>query len=177
MPNTDLTLGSDATAANNLILRADGAGGGSIRNGAGTELVKVPAGGVPAFKAYATGVTSVTASWVKIALAGEVFDTANAFDSTTNYRFTPQVAGYYQINGHVHFGGASYAVGACIYKNGAAEGYGAIAVATAAEVCSIVYLNGSTDYVDLYGYSATTQNSDASGVAHTRLTGILIKAT
>ena len=34
----------------------------------------------------------------KIVFNAKEFDTANAFDSTTNYRFTPQVAGYYQFN-------------------------------------------------------------------------------
>ena len=48
----------------------------------------------PAFSAYRLTDQSVTGStWTKVQLGTEEFDTANAFDSSTNYRFTPQVAG------------------------------------------------------------------------------------
>ena len=53
----------------------------------------------PAFFAYRTSTQSVTAGvTTKVQLNGELFDTHGCFDSTTNYRFTPTVAGYYQFN-------------------------------------------------------------------------------
>jgi len=58
------------------------------------------AGTGPAFSAYqSSGQTiSSTSTWTKINFQTEEFDTNNNFDSTTNYRFTPQIAGYYQVN-------------------------------------------------------------------------------
>ena len=51
----------------------------------------------PAFWAWQsvqqTGVTAST--WTKITFTSEIFDTNNNYDSS---RFTPTVAGYYQIN-------------------------------------------------------------------------------
>lgn len=54
------------------------------------------AGTGPAFSAYRGTPQSVTTGqYTKIQINTEEFDTDNAFDSGTNYRFTPQVAGYY----------------------------------------------------------------------------------
>ena len=69
MANTDLNLGNDATAANNLKLRADGAGGGSIRNGAGTVLFSFNANGV------ILPVQAATASAPAYVKGGIYFDT------------------------------------------------------------------------------------------------------
>ena len=123
----------------------------------GTVMVS---GNMPAFSAYLsaaqTGLTNTV--WTKVALNTEDFDTANAFDSTTNYRFTPQVAGYYQINAGVCGDAATInpnTVFASIYKNG--SGYRStvlyIAAGTnaTANISTVLYLNGSTDYVELYG--------------------------
>lgn len=129
----------------------------------------------PAFRANASGTTSCTASNNKIALAAEVFDTAGAFDTSAS-RFTPLVAGYYQINGGIQFASNTYAVRAAIYKNGAIYSYGvAAATGVSANVSSLVYLNGATDYVELFGFSATTQNAVA-GADLTYLDGFLARA-
>jgi len=57
------------------------------------------AGGVmtPSFLAYRSGSTQSISSGaaVKVQLNSELYDTDNAFDNSTNYRFTPQVAGKY----------------------------------------------------------------------------------
>ena len=57
-------------------------------------------GNQPAFSVYLssnqTGVTNSTST--KIQFNTKVFDTNSNFDSSTNYRFTPTVAGYYQLN-------------------------------------------------------------------------------
>jgi hypothetical protein len=60
------------------------------------------AGTGPAFSVYSTAnQVTATVTYTKIQLNTENFDTNNNFDSTTNYRFTPTVAGYYQISGAV----------------------------------------------------------------------------
>lgn len=108
------------------------------------------AGTGPAFSATVAGNQSVTGSvWTKIAFSVEGFDTNNNYD-TSLYRFTPSVAGYYQFNLGVISVNATDLSQAVIYKNGS----GALgAYPTAGQgitVGGIVYLNGSTDYVEAY---------------------------
>ncbi len=113
----------------------------------------------PAFSAYASAATSAaTATFTKIAFATEEFDTNNNFASST---FTPTVAGYYQINGSVQ--GNFTTLITAIYKNGVEYKRGnhtSGATVSLTIVSSIVYLNGTTDYVEIYGYQASgsTQN-------------------
>jgi hypothetical protein len=97
-----------------------------------------------------------------VALNVEAFDTNSCFDSTTNYRFTPNVAGYYQVNGRL-FGGGSSVVSTyvAIYKNGsltaqAGVGVGSGTVGVIPQIADVIYFNGTTDYVELYGYVAGT---------------------
>ena len=130
----------------------------------------------PAFSAYlGTSQTVTTGVATKIQLNTEVFDTASAFDSTTNYRFQPLVAGYYQVNGMVY--GSATTTLVVLYcqinKTGTLYQYGSVLqVATgtgsspsASVINTIIYLNGSTDYIELFGtitgtgtcsFSATT---------------------
>ena len=80
----------------------------------------------PAFSAYmSTASQSVSsATTTKVALDAETFDTNNCYD-TTNYRFTPNVAGYYQVNGTVRCDGTSKTLcQASIWKNGSVSHYG-----------------------------------------------------
>mgnify|MGYP003139004655 CR=1 FL=1 len=76
----------------------------------------------PAFRVYrdSSAQTISTGTNVKIQFNAETYDTANAFDSTTNYRFTPQTAGKYFIHfqyGH-NSGTAHSQIIPKIYKNG-----------------------------------------------------------
>jgi hypothetical protein len=113
----------------------------------------------PAFSAYkndgAQGVTSAT--FTKITFNTEFFDTNNNFASS---RFTPTVAGYYQLNaGASTFGGsAATRMIITVYQNGSslftlydvtnsAPGRGSGSV--------LVYANGTTDYFEIYGYLTT----------------------
>lgn len=140
----------------------------------------------PAFSAYRNGNQTGLSSGVysKINLNAETFDTASCFDSTTNYRFTPNVAGYYQINATINGTGTnlSYLI-ASIYKNGSGIGNGSFSSATASEysssVGSLVYLNGSTDYIELYSYVSVTSGTgtiNASSSWQTFMTGALVRA-
>ena len=114
----------------------------------------------PAFSAYKnaeqTGVSANT--WTKVQIDTEVFDSNSCYDTST-YRFTPTVAGYYQVNGHVGCYQPSAQVLCAIYKNGSIHKWGTyinrLTTGSAdmdTGVSSVVYLNGSTDYIELYGY-------------------------
>jgi hypothetical protein len=113
----------------------------------------------PAFSAYQSVAQVLNAgTFTKIVLGAEEFDTNSNFDSTTNYRFTPTVAGYYQVNGCIQAAGLCN-LAVSIYKNGSEYKRGSFTSASAAlgvNVSSIVYLNGATDYVEMYGYSNVT---------------------
>jgi len=135
----------------------------------GTSGIVTPAGltinNAPAFSAYRTGTQTITANtFTKVQLNAEEFDTNSNFDSTTNYRFTPTVAGYYQINGAVNAESSTGTTQRClasIFKNGSEYKRGsdiAISIGGAYISCvgSVVYFNGSTDYVELYAFISAT---------------------
>jgi hypothetical protein len=122
----------------------------------------------PAFSAYANAGQTISAgTYTKVAINTEYFDTANCFESTTNYRFTPNVAGYYQVNGSVSFGTTgSVELIAAIYKNGTLYSRGTNVNMTSATFGDsvitygeIIYLNGSTDYIELWGLVAANPRS------------------
>ena len=139
------------------------------------DLAANVAGTGPAFRAYSAGaITSLIVSDVKINLDTIAFDTASCFD-LVNDRFQPTVPGYYQLNGVVTAASGSYIITASIRKNGVMHTIGNTGVATRATVSDLVYLNGTTDYAELWGYSATTQNT-SSGPASLFFSGFLARA-
>ena len=140
------------------------------------------AGGVntPAFEARNTGTQTGVGDdvWTKMTLNSETYDTDNAFDSTTNYRFTPQTAGKYFLytktsmqvstyndlrNGNIKF-----------YKNGSEVAfttsrftlYGSTTGGTGATpfAAATIDMNGSSDYVEVYfkinGLNSTNQSAE-----------------
>lgn len=116
---------------------------------------------VPAFSAYLASNSSTIsdATWVKISLNTEEFDTNNNFDSSSNYRFTPTVAGYYQITASIQFddtGNPVNDIRTAIYKNGSIHRIAMGHVTSGdlwgtASISALIYMNGSTDYLELYG--------------------------
>lgn len=120
-----------------------------------TATAGVPVNG-PAFSAYLSSDQSVTSGTnVKIAFNTEEFDTNGCYDNTTNYRFTPIVAGYYQVDGVLSCRNATSITrfNIQLWKNGAIFKWGGDIVGTGykVNVSALVYLNGSTDYIELYG--------------------------
>jgi hypothetical protein len=118
----------------------------------------------PVFSAFlATNQSIVNNTATKITINTEIFDTNSNYDPTTNFRFTPTVAGYYQIIGAVAdvSGGTSGGLKAYLYKNGSLYTYTNIPMTNTgviAQCSAIIFFNGSTDYVELWG----AQNSGGS---------------
>lgn len=122
------------------------------------DLATGVAGTGPAFSAWNSAATSIAnATFTKVAFQSEEFDTNGNFDSTTNYRFTPTVAGYYQVNGAVQLGSVSVSTLISIFKNGATYKRSMLTNASTygVTVSALVYCNGSTDYIELYAYQAS----------------------
>jgi len=169
------TLATTATDATNATNATNATGSAVV-----TGLVQ--SGTNPKFGVYSGAfiLTSVVA--VKIPLAYSEFNVGGMFDIVTNYRFTPTVAGYYQFSWALNFNDASTSLTqaySALYKNGALFKIGADYNSTAtAQFGStggvLVYLNGTTDYIELYGYAVGTTPSISGSSANNYLTGTLI---
>lgn len=138
----------------------------------------------PAFSAYSNTNQSVTSgTWSKVQINTKEFDTAGAFDATSQFRFTPKTAGYYQVNGSLS---VSVTTGTqaqvSIYKNGTGfkNGNGPTLStgnfsANSCVVSALIYMNGATDYLELFGYVAGTSPSFQNGAASTYFSGSLTR--
>ena len=155
---------------------------------AGTNTITLPAatgtvmvsGNMPAFSVYrsSSNQSFSSATWTKVQLNSEEFDTNNCFDSTTNYRFTPTVAGYYQFSGAIAFSGTVGRTLVSFWKNGAEykTGIDLSTGVTKLNTSALIYCNGTTDYIELYGYCVgVSLNFDANQTS-TYMTGCLMRA-
>lgn len=143
------------------------------------------AGTGPAFSATLSSTQNVTAAtFTKAVLSNELFDTANCFDPTTNYRFTPNVAGYYVFIGNgiaqLSSGTGSIAL-TQIRKNGTTVAQNEITCTFSSglslPISTIQYMNGSTDYVELFIYNnGASSPSFGAGQENTSLLGFLARA-
>lgn len=138
------------------------------------------AGTGPAFSVWKSSNQSITSGvFTKVTFDTEVFDTNSNFASST---FTPTVAGYYQINATIDCGSGSITRAlAAIYKNGSAYQYaGAYSIASSTEfgasISSIVYCNGTTDYIDIYARIDGSSVILYSGVYNTWFNASLVRA-
>ena len=136
----------------NTLLSSDGAGtissGGAITN-------------TPAFEAYLSSDQSIAdVTYTKVEADTEVIDTDGCYDNTTNYRFTPTVAGKYFVYGSA-LGDPQAAtqlegVDIVIYKNGSSYREERINFSdndvrlASVSVTAIVDMNGSSDYLELF---------------------------
>jgi hypothetical protein len=177
-----------ATTTSGLTQSADNSGVLQLASGTG-NLVTVPSvtgtamvsGNMPAFSAYQSTLQSVNSStFAKVQLQTEEFDTASAFDSTTNYRFTPLVAGYYQVSGNIGWGFTSGQSVVSLYKNGSRfkDGNFSTGGSDGAQsvLSALVYLNGSTDYIEMYCYQNTgTAKNTGTGATSTFFQAVMVR--
>jgi len=160
------SINASTSGAGGLITTADNTGILQLQSG-GTTIATISSTGLqqnvgaPTFSAYQSSVQALTGGvWTKIQLQTEEWDTANCFDNATNYRFTPNVAGYYQINACVEASTNFNTQSMAIYKNGASAKRGVYGQTNFAgtTISAVLYLNGTTDYIELYANLATSQN-------------------
>jgi hypothetical protein len=167
IPAVNGAVGSTYLADSSVIaskIAAGAVGSTQIASSAVTQtaIATGVAGTGPSFSAYQSSSQTLTSNtWTKIQFQTEEWDTASCFDSTTNYRFTPNVAGYYSVTGKIQPNSTYTAGGVAVYKNGALYKYGnynlnATTYSPASMTC-LVYLNGSTDYIELWGLFVSGQ--------------------
>ncbi len=114
------------------------------------------------FSAFRTANQALTSGvFTKVQCDGEEFDTAGAYNPAT-HRFQPQVEGFYQINAGVLLKGASLSIAILLlYKNGGLQRRGSDIRATltgyvAPVLSTLVYMNGTTDYLELFVFADGT---------------------
>ena len=152
----------NATTTNGIVIQPDNSGS-LVLQSSGTTIMTVSSTGVstqvgaPAFSAYQTTGTSLSAgTTTKVLFDTKQFDTNSNFASS---RFTPTVAGYYQMNACVFVSGTvSVLLTILNASNGASRSGSLTNIAgqgqSASMVSSVMYFNGSTDYVEIYVYSS-----------------------
>ena len=115
----------------------------------------------PAFSAYLSADTTITNnSYTKVTFDTKEFDTATNYSTSTG-RFTPTVAGYYQVNASLNYGQGGGWGSVNIYKNGSA--FKNMTIVNAASgtgnlyfgMTSLIYMNGSSDYLEVYGWQTS----------------------
>jgi hypothetical protein len=166
------TVSRLAVGANGTVLTADSA------EATGIKWATPPVTSLPTFSAAKDAGQAISASTnTKVTFTAEEWDTNSNYASS---RFTPTVAGYYSIN-VIYTINASGGSGNAIlytYKNGSLYkrlGFMAYADGATAVGSNLVYLNGSTDYVEMYINTSQSSNQyfSASG---TVFEGIGIRA-
>jgi|TARA_R100001460_G_scaffold65881_1_gene106198 hypothetical protein len=156
----------------------------TITLGASGDTINIPSGATIANSGTATGFgenmtpaffvtrgsdqTISDVSATKIQLDTEILDTDNAFDNSSNYRFTPQTAGKYfifsglmansQANSNLNF------FEFYLTKNGTVISQTSNNLASnqprelQGTLSCIVDMNGSSDYIDMFAYIDSVNN-------------------
>jgi hypothetical protein len=126
----------------------------------------------PSFSVSLSGAQNDIASIDKIEFDTEVFDTNSDFDSATNFRFTPTVAGKYIMTVQLDWlnltAGDTFHL--YLYKNGAAVHRIKKDAAITSEhlsLTAIVDANGSSDYFEIFAQNEDRDTSDINAAITT----------
>jgi hypothetical protein len=186
---TVATINASGIYANtgNLLIAANGTiGVASITNTAITgtmtqaQIGNNVAGTGPSFSAYLDTNQSISSGvYTKVQFNAELWDTNSCY-STSLYRFTPNVAGYYQFNLTYNFNPVpSNELVLVLYKNGSGTNFlwytAGITSIYRTTASTMAYANGTTDYFEAYVYTANSTTFSASSVG-TFFQGFLARA-
>lgn len=159
----------------------------AIQNTSGTSGLTIDSNGfvlpkAVIFSAIMSGNQSISNStWTKVLFNTEEYDTASQYDHS-NSKFQPTIAGYYQINSALSwFNGASTAALSRFYKNGSHYKNSAYLYHSdqslddyQVEGSMTVYMNGSSDYLEVYAFNVGTANVISGAGGNSYFQGFLI---
>ena len=160
------------------ITAGTGLTGGTITT-SGTIAISKPLGTLSAIMiTMATNQSIPAATFTKVKFDTRSFDLNTDYDPTTNYRWTPQVAGTYFITSAISFAPstANALIENCIYKNGSQVGPAGLSQGPLNnyETCFIsqgVQMNGTTDYIEIYFYQGDALATNVTGAGFSNLSG------
>ena len=138
----------------------------TIKSLTGNEAITISESGVPllqvpVFEAYLGTNVTLTSNAFNVYPINVVSYDTNSWYNTSTYRYTPQIAGYYSFTfAYTHSGSTNTSAQiAAIYKNGSLSNYlffnrySAVTGNLTAGGSALIYMNGTTDYVQPYYYS------------------------
>jgi hypothetical protein len=150
-----MTCKLNADTSDGLKIVSDTSGIVEIQNNGTTVITSSQ----PSFSARISSDQTVSANtFTKMACATEDWDTDSKYDATTNYRFTPTVAGYYQFNLGMRGSSDTIAIIA-LYKNGAIFKRKVVEEHKYATL-SIIAVADADDYFEAFGYTSGTTFND-----------------
>ena len=136
--------------------------------------ITVAASAAPAFSAYLNSVQAISNNVAtKITFDAEVFDTNNNFTSS---KFTPTVAGYYQITAAAYWTAGTQTSQLIVYKNGAVFSYSPYLAGQGSAVSALISMNGSTDYLETYIYLTGTTTTLYANQGGTYFMGFMARS-
>jgi len=138
----------------------------------------------PVFKAHLNSAQNIpNTTEFKMPLGVEDLDTGGCYD-TTNYRFTPNVAGWYLfiVSGLLYYGNSAGEYGdIAVWKNGSKaignrnSQSGNMQLSESLRAVGVIHMNGSSDYVEPYIYHQYGTGKDLdSNEDYTYFTGFRI---
>ena len=145
------------------------------------QSIKAYADNIPMFKAYINSAQTIaTATATKAQFDTESFDTNSWYDNATNYRYTPLKAGKYLVIARLRYNNNTVSEKILyIYKNGSSTAldrkYNATSATITNQVTSLIDMNGSTDYLEIFTEQNTGGNADTfTTTANTEFSAIYI---
>jgi len=163
-------------------------GSGTITIGQSGETISVPSGATldmssgtmtlnssmkmtPAFSVMRSSDQTISdGSWTKIQFNSEFLDSDNAFDSSTNYRFTVPSGegGKYMlfVNAYVQYGANGSTLRTAIYKNGSSEHLSIFTDGVGVahnSITSMVMNLSASDYIEFYAWQNRGGNDNLQG--------------
>jgi len=127
-----------------------------------------------AFFAYQSADTTLVDSTATKVLLNTASINVGSYFDTANKKFLPLKAGYYHIDIQLTLSPDGAHVGnfsTYLYKNGAAyvfnDTHRAASGRISGALSTVVYMNGTTDYLELYAYRETALNQNAHSASST----------
>ena len=192
--SVELASPDNVTGGDITLTLPDGVGsaGQVLKNGSTAGTLEFGDFGGPAFRAAPSTSSPPTFNHnvnTKIPFTSEIFDTDGCFDNSTNYRFQPTTAGYYQVNligNFVILNNKNLYGQLSIKKNGTTYSYlqmyesNAQSERMSGNMSEIVSMNGTTDYIEgfmyYYNYTDLSGSTSTSTVASTFMSASFVRA-